>query len=78
VRKRTYAVCGTAYSAFMELESNSPNLSEIAKCLWCERNIGLAYHVKTRVCMKCFRRLRTENMPDENIFGRENAEPEGN
>lgn len=59
----------------MDLDSDRTNLGEIAKCRWCDKNIGLAYHVKTRVCMKCFRRLRSENMPDEKIFGRENAEP---
>ncbi len=55
----------------MEQMVHTEDFGEIAKCLWCERNIGLALHVKTRVCMKCFRRLRSENMPDEQIFGRE-------
>ncbi len=75
VRQHTYDVCVNEYYFFMELESVRTNIGEIAKCRWCDKNIGLAYHVKTRVCMKCFRRLRSANIPDDEIFGREEIEP---
>lgn len=57
--------------ADMERVKNVENLAEIVSCLWCDVRIGLAYHVSERVCVKCFRRLRSENVPDTKIFGRD-------
>lgn len=59
----------------MERVKNVEDLSVIVRCIWCDARIGLAYHVSERVCVKCFRRLRSENVPDTKIFGRD--EPAG-
>ena len=60
----------------MTLETNKENLGEMARCRWCDALIGLAYHVREHVCIKCFRRMRSENIPDNEIFGREEISTE--
>lgn len=76
---KTYPLCDTARNicvkshivSAMELAADGENFGDMAKCRWCDASIGLAHHILELVCVKCFRRLQSENVPDVEIFGRE-------
>ena len=58
--------------------NHDSDLNEKAKCKWCDATIGLAQNVKDRVCVKCFKRLRGEEVPIHEIIGRSEMRPETN
>lgn len=49
---------------------SADRIGEIAACIWCGKKIGLAHHVQEHVCIKCFKKMRADQIPDEEIFGR--------
>lgn len=44
-------------------------IGEIVECIWCGKKIGLAHHVQQHVCIKCFKKMRADQIPDDVIFG---------
>ena len=60
----------------MYLINEENNFNEKAKCKWCDATIGLAHNVRDLVCIKCFKRLRSEDIPIHDIIGRSEVRPE--
>ncbi len=56
--------------ALMYLATDGIGVNELAKCRWCEATIGLAHNVKHHVCVNCFKRLRDEAIPINEIIER--------
>lgn len=79
VRRRTYAAHFLRYRLQMVLKEknkvmasyiNVDRIGEIVECIWCGKKIGLAHHVQQHVCIKCFKKMRADQIPDDEIFGR--------